>query len=194
MQVQTTPQMFVKSGCQVCGRATCPKNWRLMFTAVGLQDQLAHHLSQLSRLTVLRDDLSEFVSKRCVSDPSRAEDALRLKNEIVNSLCAATCVTMPKVSAANGTSIPSRVPIPSTAIVEQDSPITSVMSQSPLTDYTLHGKHPPPLTPGSIQKPAPKENQRVYLTIMCTFSFSTNKGSSESFWKGQHRQGIYVVW
>ena len=160
VQMPTTPQRLVKHSCRVCGRATEPKNRRSLFTAVGLRNQLPHRLSQLTGLSVVKDELSEFVCKKCVTALEKAEDALRLQKEVVTSLSATTLrhqtllrYRLPAISqsAAN---VPSRVPVPFTAIVDDDADRESLLSS--ITGSTLHGKHPPPTTPGSIQKPVPK--------------------------------------
>ena len=57
------------------------------FTMVGLRK---HRLSQLTGLSVVKDELSEFVCKKCVIALEKAEDALRLQKEVVTSLSATT--------------------------------------------------------------------------------------------------------
>ena len=143
----------------MCGRATESKNRRSMFTTVGLRDRLAHRLSQLTGLAVVKDELSKFICKRCVT---ALEDALRLQKD-VTSLSATTWrhqtvlgYRMPAItqSAAN---VASRVPLLSTGVVaDGDNESLLSHSQPSITNSALHGKHPPPTTPGSIQKPAPK--------------------------------------
>ena len=66
-QMQTIPRRLVKHSCGVCGRATESKNRRSIFSTVGLQDRLAHRLSQLTGLAVVKDELSEFICKKCVT-------------------------------------------------------------------------------------------------------------------------------
>ena len=159
----TTPQRLVKHSYRVCGWATESKNRRSMFTTVGLRDRLAHRLSQLTGLAVVKDELSEFMCKRCVTALEKAEDALRLQKDVVTSLSATTLrhqtvlrYRMPAISqsAAN---VASRVPLLSTGVVaDGDNESLLSHSQPSITNSTLHGKHPPPTTPGSIQKPAPK--------------------------------------
>lgn len=157
----TTPQRLVKHSCRVCGRATEPKNRRSLFTTVGLRNQLPHRLSQLTGLSVVKDELSEFVCKKCVTALEKAEDALRLQKEVVTSLSATTLrhqtllrCRLPAISQSAANVVSSRVPVPFTAVVDDDADHESLLSS--ITGSTLHGKHPPPTTPGSIQKPAPK--------------------------------------
>ena len=53
---------------------------------------LSKHTSFIAahRISVVKDELSEFVCKKCVTALEKAEDALRLQKEVVTSLSATT--------------------------------------------------------------------------------------------------------
>ena len=60
---------IVKRCCRVCGKAAEQKKpWKVLFTVVGLRDRIAERLSHISELTIIKEDLSEFACKKCVTN------------------------------------------------------------------------------------------------------------------------------
>ena len=85
---------FIKSSCRVCGRAVDHKNRKALFSTVGQRDRIAERLSEMSGLTIGRDDLSDFACKKCVAALDKLTriqtEALRMKTELVNTMMDTT--------------------------------------------------------------------------------------------------------
>ena len=85
---------YVKQCCRVCGRSADDRSRRALFTNAGHRDQLPDRLSALSGVPIVRDDLSEFVCRKCASELDRytrkIAEAEQLKRELVDKLSATT--------------------------------------------------------------------------------------------------------
>ena len=77
---------FVKSSCRVCGRAVDHKNRKALFSTVGQRDRIAEQLSEMSRLMIGQDDLSDFACKKSIAALDKLTriqtEALKMKTEL----------------------------------------------------------------------------------------------------------------
>ena len=82
---------YVKQCCRIFGRSADDRR-RALFTSAGHRDQLPDRLSALSGVPIVRDDLSEFVCRKCASELDRytrkIAEAEQLKRELVDKLLA----------------------------------------------------------------------------------------------------------
>ena len=82
--------VLVKSCCRVCGKTIIQKNRKALFTSAGQRDRIAVCLSEISGLSICKDDLSGFVCRKCIAGLdkfTRAQtEAMKLKTKLANAV------------------------------------------------------------------------------------------------------------
>ena len=85
---------FIKKCCRVCGRSVDKRSRRTLFSTAGLRDKLSERLSTVTGIPIGRDELSEFVCRKCAAEldkySRKAAEAENFKRGLIDKLSQTT--------------------------------------------------------------------------------------------------------
>ena len=85
---------FIKKCCRVCGRSVDERSRRTLFSTAGLRDKLSERLSTVTGIPIGRDELSEFVCRKCAAEldkySRKAAEAENFKRGLIDKLSQTT--------------------------------------------------------------------------------------------------------